>query len=136
MGSDGANLGILADRALKTILGGAPPPEERELLSPEQMRATLLAAVEPMGATRPNDYGRAACAIGRAMLTIADEAGLQPDMYRAVTTRWPGFDEWLGGATGFMVGWAENAVRYVHSARPVPNPALLQIGPRGGVTGG
>jgi hypothetical protein len=42
--SDGAHLGVGAERALKTILGGDPAPTEGECESVEAMRARILAA--------------------------------------------------------------------------------------------
>jgi len=44
MGDDGAHLGVGAERALKTILGGEPAPTEAESESVEAMRARILAA--------------------------------------------------------------------------------------------
>ena len=48
-------------------------------------------------------------------------------MWQAFTERWPGADEWLGGASGFMVGWAFNAVRFLKHQPPAPNPALIEV---------
>lgn len=44
MTNDGSNLGVSAERALKTILGGEPEPEGEELATREQVRARLAAA--------------------------------------------------------------------------------------------
>jgi hypothetical protein len=43
----------------------------------------------------------------------------------ATTAKWPGFDEWIGGASGFMVGFAYNTARYVTGAHPAGNPAIV-----------
>jgi hypothetical protein len=47
--------------------------------------------------------------------------------WEALMERWPDFDDWLGGATGFMVGFAFNAARHVKDLAPVQNPALMTI---------
>lgn len=49
----------------------------------------------------------------------------------AIKSHWPDFDDWIGGATGFMVGFAYNTARYINKIPPTPNPALLTIGTGG-----
>lgn len=62
--SDGADEGIGAERALKTILGGDPPPGPEEQESVEAMRARILAApLDPHGS-----YDGCATACARIVL--------------------------------------------------------------------
>src|SRR5487761_1741716 len=53
--SDGAHLGVSASRALDTILGGAPPPSEKERMPWEDMAKWVRSAPEKM----PEDSGGA-----------------------------------------------------------------------------
>lgn len=53
--SDGANLGVSASRALGTILGGEPQPDEDERATPQQVRDRIMAAAGRGGS--PLDYG-------------------------------------------------------------------------------
>lgn len=135
-GRDGAHAGISAGRALGTILGGEPAPAgpapERE-----NARVWIMAAAEPMAESGPcsgledSRYSDAANTIAKAMLlacTPEQIADRNADLYAIVEARWPGFDSWLGGATGFMVGWATNTVRWLSELPPVPNPALITVG--------
>lgn len=131
--SDGAHLGVSADRALKTILGGETSPTEKEMETRDTVRARVLAAPGPVGSMKPRSYGQAADCIAKAfvLLVEADPTVLDParkvDLYDLANAKWPGFDEWLGGATGFMVGWATNCTRWLYEQQPVRNPALLTI---------
>lgn len=49
-------------------------------------------------------------------------------IWQAFTQRWPKGNEWIGGASGFMVGWAFNATRSITGEPPAPNPAILTLG--------
>lgn len=63
---------------------------------------------------------------------IEDLWGKQMDptsvAWEEITMRWPGFSDWIGGPTGFQVGFAFNAARMIHELPPAPNPAILEIG--------
>lgn len=48
-------------------------------------------------------------------------------LWDAVTGRWPEFDDWVGGATGFQVGFACNAARFARDRGPVSNPAIVEM---------
>lgn len=48
-------------------------------------------------------------------------------VWEAACARWPGADEWWGGATGFMVGFAYNAACAITGLPPAPNPAFMTI---------
>lgn len=53
-------------------------------------------------------------------------------MWEKMKKRWPEFDEWLGGASGFMVGFAYNCARWLHDLQIVGNPAIMTVEiPRG-----
>jgi DNA-binding CsgD family transcriptional regulator len=54
----------------------------------------------------------------------------EPDaaMWNAFQERWPEAD---CGASGFMVGWAFNAVRAIKGLSPVQNPAIVTVGGKG-----
>lgn len=154
--SDGAHLGVTADRALETILGGKPSPNEDEQRTPEQMLDMIREAE-----TEPKDYGACALAYARILLeayetypqlrdhptetvyltggdgqlVFSPDGGLValvPDIYEVLKRLHPDEDSWqrkiMSDLTGFMVGWAVNAVRYALGDPPRPNPAILTIG--------
>ena len=77
--SDGANLGIGPDRALHTILGGEPPPEEEEGLSREAMQEKIYAASQ----AEPASYEECGWICARIVLEYLeqhpDDIGLPPD---------------------------------------------------------
>lgn len=146
--SDGAHLGVTAGRAIDTILGGDPPPEKDEGMTPEQMRAFIESDTPA-----EDSYSEGSRLTAKAMLAFLDKYpqykhleadnahtwGKKPDgsvdyedyritglgLYDAAELA--GFDM-PDGLTGFMVGWAVNAAKYAAGAPPVANPALLTIG--------
>lgn len=63
---DGSNLGISADRALKTILGGEPEPTGAEEQTAEQVRERIATAT-------PDSYGGATDCLTRAVLRLFDQ---------------------------------------------------------------
>lgn len=141
MSDDGAHLGVDAERALKTILAGAEQPTADERKSRAAVRARVMAAPGPDANVKPAGYGQAADMIAKAGLVLLAElpaekraAFLAPprsegavDLYDAITHRWPDFDKQIGGATGFMVGWAINCIRWLHEQPPIANPAIITI---------
>lgn len=54
---------------------------------------------------------------------------LSPDwaVWKAVSNRYPGFDDWIGGASGFMVGFAYNCARWLRDMETVQNPAIMTV---------
>lgn len=133
--SDGAHQGVGASRALETILGGKEPPGQNEERTREQVLAQIMAAPTPDGpppweaGSGGDAYNAAALAIARAFWTVRQEgAPLEMDaLWEATKKKWPGFNNWLGGATGFQVGWAYNCVRWLEEQPPAPNPAILEV---------
>lgn len=154
MSSDGAHVGVGAERALSTILGGEPEPAEtgEKTMSPVEMRKHLEAA-------QPNFYDGTAAYAGKLILhfllddptrtSIPTENVYDMERFRAEGEPWNRFGEYLSepglyevmkdagepwneigrlDLTGFMWGWAVNAARYCVELPPKPNPALLTIG--------
>lgn len=127
--SDGAHLGVSAQRALDTIIGAAPSPEAtgEHLMSPPEMRAWLLAA-DP--ARAHSSYDEAARYAGRLVLEwfLADPAHAgagEREIYDAMKAAGAPLEELK--LTGFMWGWALNAARRSVELGPVPNPAIIEV---------
>jgi len=123
-----------------------------ELVTPQEWRDKLAALPDPMTGDSPwhqpgmkgeDSYQMAAELTAKAMLTVADEDPTLLDIPDTVTDEWdradydaawqaakvryPGLDDWLGGITGNMFGWANQLVRYIHDKPPVGNPAIVTI---------
>jgi len=155
MSDDGADLGVGAERALKTVLGGEPQPTEEERQTVEEMNERLRAA--PIEGT---SYEGTADACARIILEawdnypdirdvpsenryLKDKEGklveprvgvlfpltisLHEVLKRLHPKGTPGH-EVLSGLTGFMWGWAVNAARRCYGLSPVSNPAIVTIG--------
>jgi hypothetical protein len=60
-------------------------------------------------------------------ITDAWERSLYDAAWVAAKARYPGLDDWLGGISLNMFGWANSVVRYIHAAPAVGNPALVTI---------
>lgn len=152
MSDDGADMGVMADRALKTIFGAEQPAQD-EQLSPEEFERTIRES--PMAAS---SYGGAASACARLILEALEkypqlrdvpyegryltekdgnlvyspDGGLvliQAGLHDALKRLHPDGEgaTVLSGLTGFMWGWACNAVQNILGKPPVPNPAILDI---------
>lgn len=155
MGGDGAHLGVGAERALETILGGKEQPSDDERVTPEQMAERILAAAGRGG--EPASYGDCAdMAAGMVLALYRDSPGTRewpaerghhyelegvdldhwqegarivwdgPDLYKAVSAFTDGKLDALG-ITGFQWGWAVNAARFALGAPAEPNPAIITI---------
>lgn len=144
--SDGAHLGVSADRALGTILGGEPSPEEDEQMGVIEFRAYIMQPDQ-----EALDYGEAARRVARMILeffmadphraTIPTETVyqqpvdwsnpvvLERDLYAVMKDN--GIPLADLGLSGFQWGWAVNAARRCVELEPVSNPAIVTIG--GGV---
>lgn len=118
--------------------------------TPAQARAELEALPMPMEGPSPFDSGSdepyelAARMTAKAMLMCADEDPTLLDIPEDITDyyaradysaawdkaqeRWPGLDDWIGGITLNMFGWANMVVRWIHDKPPVGNPAIITIG--------
>ena len=121
MSIDGANLGVNAERSCEAVLGGKQP-EKSEMRTPEQMREYVMSAPESYEEGRKG-YGEAALWLARQYLILLDER-FEGDLYDEVKRRQGGRSM---DFTGFMVGWAENAARYVKGKPEKANPAIIEI---------
>jgi hypothetical protein len=158
MGNDGAHLGVTAGRALKTILGDMESPKPEEQTDRDAVEVRIRATPRPCEgipiherADIEDGYSMAADAIAHAFLLLLDD---EPALFEAVElyppdsalelrgtprplmdmlwdrakVRWPGFSAWIGGPSGFQVGFAMNAVRCIKARPPEGNPAFMTIG--------
>src|SRR6266851_7556776 len=139
MSADGAHLGVSAERALETIVGGAPEPTENERMDADAFRTWIKTA------DREDSYGEAARLCARYLLEyltahpedmrlpLADvhdfnrmraELGdrfATKDELTKYRTQEGLFDKAAAenpllksmDLTGFMAGWAFNAARRV-----------------------
>ena len=121
MSIDGANLGVDAEKSCEAILGGEQPKEE-DMKTPQQMREYLMSAPESYEEGQKS-YGEAARWLARQYLILLDE-GFEGELYNEVKRKQGGRDM---DFTGFMVGWAENAARYVKGMPEKENPAIVEI---------
>lgn len=120
-----ASWGYTAEQGLRGVLGGEDIDKinKREgAMSPEGMRAYILAAPEEEGVS----YGDDARRFAKAVLLEAegDMEGFFKDSHQFGDTVSHKADYDL---TGFMFGWAVNAVRYVLGAPPIRNPAIVDL---------
>jgi hypothetical protein len=151
--TDGASQGIKPERALKTILGGEPAPDDGEGMSRTQMRDAIL-AVDP--AKKAESYDEAAMQAARLIYDFVTEdpferrkipaeteydwdgdpdhgaKGRKPEYVKALglydVMKDHGIDLASLGLSGFQWGWAVNAARYALAELPVPNPAIIEVG--------
>lgn len=121
--------------------------EKETPMTPAEMREYIMNAPSPMEgipiAERDlpdgEGYDLAGRATAKALLLICEadpslllfpEGATDTDRafhgphWKAACEKWPGLDGWLGGITGFMFGWANNAVRFALEAEQVGNPAV------------
>lgn len=99
MSDDGANLGVSADRALATVLGGKEQPTEEEHRDPKQMEEYLLSAGGEIGGYEEggSGYGDAARLLGRYILEFMlrhPGSGLLPASPE-FDTEHPEYRQWL-----------------------------------------
>jgi hypothetical protein len=155
MSDDGAEMGVKADRALATVLGGAEQPATEEKMTVEQQRDWLLTAPRCTDPDAMLDYGECARSVAGEILRWAlanprRYATTPPETTYAYDTDESGERLWstgrpttLGlydvlkeegvaldtlGITGFQWGWAYNAARRCLELPSVPNPAIVTMG--------
>lgn len=135
--SDGSTLGTTAGRAVRSILGDGkePPLDDRD--SPEAALARISELPRPSAGRPPweNDgldddmqYSLATDCIAKVMYdaTTQDDSDLDCNAaWERAKSRWPNLDEWIGGASGFMIGFAWNLVRYIRHWDEQNNPAIV-----------
>jgi len=146
MGTDGSDLGVTAERALSTILGGDPLPDEDEQQTPEQVTERIKMAT-------PDSYAGATDCMTRAVLRLFEQreetrvwpservtpesvydpdtntfSNLAPDLYAAAKEAATADEvEAFEGCTGFMWGFAVNQARWLTGQHPGSNPAVVTI---------
>ena len=123
---DGAHLGVTAEWALATILGGEPSPAEDERMTDGEFAEWVRSAPEDF---KDADYSEASRRLARYFLLVLED-GFEGGTWEAWETakeRWPDVINEDCDFTGFMCGWAFNAARKVFGMPPAQNPALLTI---------
>jgi len=119
--------GSSAEQGLRAVLGGENIDEvnsKEGAMPPKEMRAYIMNAPDEMNVSYSDEARRFA----KALLKIADADSTAflklsrqgHDFYPDVKGKYD--------LTGFMYGWAVNAVRYILSAKPVANPAIITLG--------
>jgi hypothetical protein len=125
MSVDGAHMGVSADRALETILGGKPSPSADEQMDAETFRKWILSA------DNADSYGEAARLGAKYVLEFLtdhpeyDRAHNTHEIFDATVEAHPEFKPVLDEFTGFMVGWSVNAARRCLELPPLKNPAVI-----------
>lgn len=154
-GSDGAQLGVGAERALKTIIGGESTPnlEERETI--EEMEKRIRSA--PIDANMSYDGCATACARiileafdhypnlrdlpsetpylcdsnGKAVFIDGNMIATGRSLYDVLKKLYPdetsAQQQIFSELTGFQWGWAANAARRCKGLGEVSNPAIIEI---------
>lgn len=135
--TDGSRMGITADRALQSVIGGKDDPIKEEQRSSNDLRKRIEETPLADSGKNPFEgevtdemYGQATDCIAHAMLlTTTDEHkdSNESEAWNRIKIRWPEFDIWIGGASGFMVGFAWNCVRYIHGWDEQDNPAMMYV---------
>lgn len=152
---DGSNLGIDAERALDTILGGKEQPTTEERQTKEQVRERIAKAYADCDSGEWPGYGEAADITAGAVLAFLEahpeakewpieqeyerdpETGrykdpmtpIGPNLFRMVRD-WnsrAAAEEIMGGITGFQWGWAANTARWCFDLPEQPNPAIMTV---------
>lgn len=122
--------------------------------SPQEWREHLASLPEPLVGPSPwegikwsdgsdDAYQLASELTAKAMLAVVDDDPTLLDIpdsitdsyerasydaaWKAAEARYPGLNDWLGGITGNVFGWANQLVRYIHDKPPVGNPAIVTI---------
>ena len=129
MSDDGADMGVLLNRALKTILGGGEQPTKEERLTPEAMREEIMAQPDKYEGVVGFDgrgYDNTILWLAKQFLILLDEGlvGDESYLYAEMIKR-NGEKDY--GLTGLMVGYANNAARYCVGKLPQANPAVMLI---------
>lgn len=113
MSDDGADLGVTADRALRTVLGGGGQPAEDEMSAPDVVRGRIM---DSLGRAEPRDYGDAADMAAGMVLTYLDR---NPE-----ASSWPAErgGEWVDIETGDL--WVDDPQWDRMEYRAAPGPSL------------
>jgi hypothetical protein len=159
MSADGAHMGVSAERALKTILGGEPEPTEDEQMDADTFRQWIQTAerqdtyeegarlcarylleyliAHPEDMQRPldatYDWGRLRAEQGDQFVEreVLAKYQVSEGVFDKAAAANPDLKAMTRDLTGFMVGWAFNAARRCLELPPAPNPALLTVNVEG-----
>src|SRR3990167_9092602 len=109
MSDDGANMGVLPNRALDTILGKGEQPTKEERLSPIEMRKKIMR--QPDKYADIKSYEEATLWLAKQFLILLEEGVAENDyvLFEKMVER-NGTRDY--DFTGFMVGYANNVARY------------------------
>ena len=128
MSEDGADLGIKPGRALKAIIGGQTNIHPDEKLKRDEMRKEIFSAPDDYveGESTEDSYNKACLWLAKKFILILESGfdGTLDEIYNEMLKRYGKKDY---GFSGFMVGWANNAARFVLFKPPQSNPAILEI---------
>lgn len=130
MSYDGADMGVLPQRALETIVGWEGQPSKEERMSPEQMRDKIMAQpdrYEDIVGIDGIGYENTTLWLAKQFLKLMEE-GLEnsnEDALYAEMEKRNGDKDY--DFTGFMVGYANNVARYCLGKPSQPNPAIMEI---------
>lgn len=150
MSDDGADLGVSAERALGTVLGGKPSPEKDEQMDPVQFEAWIMSHTSDL-----HSYEGTAAYAAKLILdhfrAHPEDTSIPTEPKYLMDKKPDGTDDWdtwrqdksvrnltdvmfeypefkALDLTGFMWGWAVNAARRCCELPSVPNPAIVTIG--------
>ena len=126
-----ASWGYTAQQGLEGVLGGKDIDKINKgegAMSPEEMQAYIMAAPEKLGYKSKDAYSDASRRFAKAILTKAlnNRKEFFENSNEFADKVYTEYD--LPDLTGFMFGWAVNAVRYCLHEEPIENPAIVEIG--------
>lgn len=126
-----ASWGYTAQQGLEANLGGKDIDKinkKEGAMSPEEMQAYIMAAPEKIDYESKDGYSDAARRFAKAILTdgLNNQKEFLENSKEFADKVYQKYD--LPDLTGFMFGWAVNAVRYCLHERPIRNPAIVEIG--------
>ncbi len=120
-----ASWGYTAEQGLEAVLGGRDIDKinrHEGAMTPEEMRTYILSAPEEKNVSYSDEARRFA----KAVLIEADK---EPQLFLKNSSLFADKISTQGSydLTGFMFGWAYNAVRYILGNKPTSSPAIISI---------
>lgn len=129
MSDDGANMGVLPNRALETIVGGKDQPKDNEKLNREGMYKKIMSQpdrYEDIAGEGGEGYENSTLWMAKQFLKILEEGhDYNTDELYVEMEKRNGPKDY--DFTGFMVGYASNVARYCLKKPSLPNPAIVEI---------
>ena len=127
-----ASWGYTAQQGLEAVLGGKDIDKinRREgAMTPEEMRTYILAAPDVILPGSPTGYEDESRRFAKTVLLRAERDKekflAESQAFARQILKDAPKDEY--DLTGFMFGWATNAVRYTFESSPEQNPAIIEI---------